>query len=205
VATNFVAPSGTFLRNATVFYLAQFAVSILVVRDAYRHLSGRTPKCGPRAAIGLAMLALGGLALFVALHAVSAAASDGRSPLVLLGLVATVVDLYVAGGCWLALPAAAVQGCGPFAALGRSSTLSRGSRFSIAAVVAWVVVLQTIVLVVGVVLVGALGIESSSGWMLFAIGILYVTVKGCVLAAAYHEACFRKEGAGTEEVTAVFA
>jgi hypothetical protein len=151
--------------------------------------------------MGLVILALGTLALFVALHS-PAVASDGSPLTLVLGIAAIVADIYIAGACWLAFPAAATQSHGIFAALTRGRLLSAGSRLSIAALIVMLVVLQGVTLFPILILISR---GNAPLWLMFVPMILLLTLKACVLAAAYHEACFRKEGAGAEEISAVFA
>jgi hypothetical protein len=42
-------------------------------------------------------------------------------------------------------------------------------------------------------------------WLFAVPGVLFLTLKACVLAAAYREICLLKEGPSPEEVGAVFS
>ena len=44
-----------------------------------------------------------------------------------------------------------------------------------------------------------------SQWVLAISPFVFVTLKGCILAAAYQEACVRKEGPKSDEVVEVFS
>lgn len=199
-------PHDGLFRNLMVVYFAQFAVSVLLVRDAHRHLSGRAPRCGLLAFLGLGSLAVGCLTVFVALDSLAAASFGSPSALPLLLVIATTIaELYLAGAYWLAVPAAAVDGYGVLSAFGRSWRLSEGSRDSVASLVVMIVVLQVFAVVVTIILADAFGLRRRADWLILVPAGLFLTLKSCLLAAAYHEACFRKEGAGTEEVSAVFA
>ena len=189
-------------RNLTVAYLAQFAVTVILVRDAHRRLAGRAPRCGLLAILGLAFLAILGLAVFAVLDSVVAAgfASDTALP-ALLAIAVTVAEAFLGATFWLALPAAAVDGHGAFAALGRARLLAHGSRFPVAVLIILLVFLQWVMMIPLGFLAGSLDTQ----WLFAVPAFLFLTLKACVLAAAHHEACFRKEGAGTEDLTAVFA
>jgi len=193
------------LRNVTAAYLAQFAVTVLLVRDAHRRLAARAPRCGLPAILGLVLLALLGLAVFVLLDSVAAAAFMSSSALpVILVVAVSVVEAFLGATFWLALPAAAVDSHGVFAALGRGRLLAHGSRFAVAVLITMFVVLQWVMLIpIGFVAQG-LGWERSQ-WLIAVPAFLFLSLKACVLAAAYEEARLRKEGPGTEDLSAVFA
>jgi hypothetical protein len=202
---HFLHPAEGLLQNLTIVYLSQFAVFVLLVRDGYRHLTGRAARCGPRAILSLGLLAMGGLALFVVMDSVAVAAF-GSGPLsLLLVIAATVGELYVAGACWLALPAVAVDGRSLLSGMGRSFLLSQGSRFQISAVIALLAVLQLVLMIPIGILSDAFHTGSRLAWVLLVPAFLGLPLKACVLAAAYQEACYRKEGAGVEDVSRVFA
>lgn len=205
VAWNFLHPAEGALRNLMIVYLAQFAVSVLLVRDAWRHMTGRAPRCGPLAFLSLGLFALGGLAVFSLLNSVAVAAFDGSGPISLVLLIATVIgELYIAGACWLAVPAIAADGRGLFAAMGRSFLLSQGSRFQVSALIAMLTVAQGVILIPIGILIAAFD-SWRLEWALLVPVCLVQTLKACVLAACYQEACYRKEGEVVEDVSKVFA
>lgn len=188
-------------RNAIIACLAQLAVATLVVRDAHARLAGRRGRSPPRAMLGLVAYGIAGLAGFAALDfAVVTGLEDADSPLpVFLGFVSTgVLQAFLAAWFWLALPAAAVDGCGFLAALARSRRLGRGSRVRVVTPLLLLLAMQA----GSAVLAGRF---AGSPWLFAVPGVLFLTLKACVLAAAYREICLIKEGPAPEEVGAVFA
>jgi len=191
-------------RSVTAAYLAQFAVTVIVARDAHRRLAGRAPRSGPRALLGLVLLALGSLAVFTLLDSVVANASGHVSLWPIVAFVpVSIAEAFLAGAFWLALPAAAVDGHGILPALGRGRLLSRGSRFAVFSLVFLMVLLQWLVLIPFGWLTGVSDLHSE--WLMAIPVVLFLTLKACVLAAAYHEACIRKEGPRAEDIGRVFA
>ncbi len=188
-----------FLRNATVGYLAQFAVTVLLVREAHRRLAGRPPRSRLRALLGLLPHSLLSLAVFAALDLAVAATFPSDTPLPAIAAIAvSVVQTCLAAAFWLAIPAAAADGHGPLAALGRSRHLSRGSRFAMAVTVVLLLLLEW----------GSVFVTFSLGrdeWAAASSIALFVTMKACVLAAAYREICLLKEGLLPDEIGAIFA
>jgi len=207
VATDLLwLPTGL-ARNAAIGYLAQFAIAVIVVRDAWRRLAGRAPRSGLFALLGLVPLALGGLALFATLSGsvvvAFAVLAGNPSPLsLLLVLGVTVAQSFLGATFWLALPAAAVDGHRLLPALRRSRLLAHGSRFALF----WLIsVLETLEWILLIPIALALR-ESPIGEWAFAIPpFVFVTLKGCILAAAYEEACLRKEGQRPDEIVEVFS
>jgi hypothetical protein len=207
VSLDLLEPRAGRLSDVALAYFAQFAVTVVVVRHAHRRLAGRAPRAGPLALLGLAPLALGSLAAFALLDSVVAAAferSDSALP-VLLFIPNAVAQAFLAATFSLALPAIAVDGHGIFSALGRARLLVHGSGFAIFSVLALTFVLQWVMVIPFGMVAGLLGLEQG-GQLMFAVpAILFVTLKACILAAAYHEACVRKEGARADELGAIFA
>lgn len=188
-------------RNATIAYLAQLAVATIVVRDAHGRLAGRRGRSGPRALLGLVAYGMTSLAAFAVLDlAVTAGLEKSGSPLaVFLAVVAaSITQAFAAAWFWLALPAAAVDGCGFLAALGRSRRLGQGSRFRVV-----VPLLLLLALQMGSVIL--VRIVAEEPWLFAVPGVLFLSLKACVLAATYREMCLLKEGPPPEEVGAVFS
>jgi hypothetical protein len=190
-----------FAQNAIVGYFAQFAVTVLLVREAHRQLAGRPARSRLRAMLGLLPFAVGGLAAFAALD-LAVTVWSPRSGTLLPGLIAvvatTVMQTYLAATFWLAFPAAAVEGHSPVSALGRSLRLARGSRPGMA-----IIVLLLVLAEAGVIL--GIAIIGRDTWPLVLPTVLFIPLKACVLAAAYHELCLLKEGPPPDEVGAIFA
>ncbi len=205
LSLDLVEPRQGFLLDVTLAYLLQFAVMAVLVRDAYRHLAGRAPRNRARGFLGLPLLALGSLAAFVALNSLVAAATEGSpGPAFLIAILTTVGEAVLAATCWLALPAA-VDGYGPFSALRRSRLLAQGSGFTVWLLAVMPVFLVWIALVVFALVVEALDFRHPPNGLAAVPLILFLPLKACILAAAYHEACLRKEGPRADELGAVFA
>lgn len=186
-------------RNAIIGYLAQFAVTVILVREAHRRLAGRPAGSRLRAIAGLVPFSVGSLAAFAALDLAAATLFSRNTPLPVIGAVATaILQTYLAATFWLALPAAAVDGHGLFSALGRSLRLTRGSRFPMAVTVLLLIVLES-----GAVLVA--GLAARDEWAVVVPITLFVGLKACILAAAYREICLLKEGLPPDEIGAIFA
>lgn len=206
VPSDLLEPRAGFLLDVILAYLVQFAVTVILVRHAHRGLAGRAPRSRPLAILGLVLLALGGLALFGALDSVVVAASESSSALpVLLFIPVTVAEMFIAATCWLALPAAAVDGRGVFSALGRGRLLAHGSGFTVFVLIVVSFFLQWIMVIPCGILIGALDADGLFKWLFAVPAILSVPLKACLLAAAYHEACLRKEFPRADKIGAVFA
>jgi hypothetical protein len=140
------------------------------------------------------------LATFLALDLGFAYGSLGTPPFGVgcLFVFTTSVKAFLATGFWLAVPAIAVDGEGFLAALGRSWRLAHGSRLRI---------LALLVLLLFPYWAGLALLEFVAGdaWLSYAaLSLLLLTLKACLLAAAYREICLAKEGPRAHELTAVF-
>ncbi|MFI5403858.1 MAG: hypothetical protein ACHQ1G_13050, partial [Planctomycetota bacterium] len=80
--------------------------------------------------------------------------------------------------------------------------LTRGSRSAMRVTVVLLVVLEFGTFL-GVAFVGRF--RGRDTWALLVPAALFITLKACVLAAAYHELCVLREGPPPDEVGAVFA
>jgi len=195
-----VAFDGSSSRPTLLAYFGQLAVMALLVRDAHAQLAARAGRRTLRAFFGIAVYGGAGLAAFAALDI--AAASMFQTPasaLITFGL-ALLVQAALASWFCLALPAAAVDGLGFFAALARSLRLGRGSRIRIVVPLVMLLLLQTAAPIPLRMLLGLW-----QPWILAAIGVLLLTLKASVLAAMYREICVLKEGLPPEEVGQIFA
>jgi len=188
-------------RNVTIGYLAQFAITVIVIRDAHRRLSGRDGRRSLRAVPGLLAYALASLGVFVAIDLLVTWATLFTSPVsTFVGVLASsVAAAILAARLWIALPAAAVDGSTFFASLRRSVRLVRGTAAGIAFLAILLIVLQ------GVATMPFGFLASEMPWILTVPVVLFLTFKACVVAAAYRELCLLKEGPRPEELGAVFA
>jgi hypothetical protein len=193
--------------NVAVAYACQFAVTVLLVRDAYRHLAGRAPRRGLKGLLALPLLAAAGLAVFSALDFLAMRFADEMGLWLPFAIAVTVAEVFLAGACWLAIPSAAVDGHGPASAVRRSLLLSRGSRSAVASLAVMLLAQQGLVFVPIGIVASSAGVDLGDlpVHMVAIPIVLFLTLKACILAAAYHEACYRKEGAGAEEISAIFA
>jgi hypothetical protein len=185
-------------RNTIIGYLAQFAVTVILVREAHRRLAARPPESRFRAMVGLVPFALGSLAAFFLLDLVVTAVRPSTPLPLFLAIGVTVAETFLATTFWLALPAAALDGHGFLSALGRSRHLAPGSRLAIAVAVVLLAILEWTTALL-------LGFAEVHEGVVFVPAALFVTVKACVLAAAYRETCLLREGPPAEEISAVFA
>lgn len=207
VSLDLLEPQAGRLSDVALAYFAQFAVTAVLVRHAHRRLAGRAPRARPLALLGLVPLALGSLAVFALLDSVVAAAFEKSSSAlpVVLFIPNAVAQAFLAATCSLALPAIAVDGHGIFSALGRARLLAHGSGFAIFSVLALPFLLQWVMVIPFGIVTGLLGLWQWEKLMFAIPAILFVTLKACILAAAYHEACVRKEGPRADEIGAIFA
>lgn len=198
---------GTGVSPGIAVYLAQYAVSVILVRDAHRRMSLRPARTSLRAMLGLAFLAAGGLAVFAVLDAAASVAarawSDPAGAVLLVALATILTEMFLAATFWLAIPAAAVDGHGLLSALGRARLLAHGSRPTLLGLIFLLGLLQWAMLIPFAVLEDIP--RSWTAWLPMVPVLLLVTLKACVLAAAYEEACLRKEGRQPGEIVEVFA
>jgi len=206
VSMDLVEPAADIEGDVILSYFAQFAATVILVRQAHRALAGRAPRGGPIAILRVAILAIGSLLVFAALDGLVAAASECSSALpVLIFIAITVAEAFLAATFWLALPAVAVDGHGVFSALSRGRALAHGSGFRVFALILVPFFLQWIMVLPFGLLVNALEGHALSKLVFAVPAILLVTLKACVLAAAHHEACLRKEGPRADEIGSIFA
>jgi len=199
-----VATDARLLRTVAIGFGAQFAVTVILVREAHRRLAGRPTKSRLRAMLGLLPFSAGGLATFAVLDLSVTDTTPRGGPLILMvamSIVAmSIAQLFLAATFWLGLPAAAVDGCGLFRALGRGRMLARGSRLALAVVLVALMFLEW-----GAALLFGFATQPENEGALAPVAVLFITVKACVLAAAYREACFLKEGPPADELGAIFS
>lgn len=190
-----------FSTNVGIGYVAQFAVTAILVRDAHGRLAGRRSVTRLRSLFALAVHAGLSLAVFVLLDVgvIALVHADAEEVAIFASVGSVVVQALLGAWFSLALPAAAIDGHGLLGALGRSARLGRGARLPLVLVLVVLVVLQTCFLIVS----GLVGRGVS--WPFAVLGVVIVALKACVLAAAYREASVVREGLPPEEVGAVFA
>ena len=201
LAIDAMMPEGLF-RNVAIGYGAQFAVTVILVREAHRRLAGRPTKSRSRAILGLLPLSAGALLAFALLDLLVTMTTRSHGPHVwlILMIAMSIAQVLLAAAFWLALPAAAIDGHGPFSALGRGRRLSRGARFPLAVVVIALTLLEW-----GFALILGTAMEPEHEAALAAIALLSITFKACVLAAAYRELCLLREGPPPDELGAIFS
>ncbi len=155
-----------------------------------------------RAILGLLPLSAGVLAAFAVLDLlVTATAPRGGPPASLIfTLAASIAQTFLAATYWLALPAAAVDGHGVFSALVRARGLARGARFPLAVLLVMLVLLGW-----AAALVFGLATRPENEGALAPVAVFFITIKACVLAAAYREACLLEEGPPADEIGAIFS
>lgn len=109
----------------------------------------------------------------------------------------------------VALPAAAVEGCGPFQALGRSTALTRGSRWAIFAVILVVGIPGGIIGYLGAHFLKSAGPDGYHTWPMteFKAALAFFTYPfgGVFTTAVYFELRRLREGALRGELAEVFA
>jgi hypothetical protein len=188
--------------RAVLAYLGQFAIAALLVRDACRTLSGGRTRLRLRTWIGLPAYAGLSLLAFVLLDVAILGMLRGSDAAVLVGLaVASLAQAILASLFWFAIPAAVVEGLGLFAALRRSMHLARGSVYRLAVPIVFLSVLQ----VASVAVLSAFVHGPDDPWQFAVTAVFFLTVKACILAAAYHEIRLIREGPRPEELRRVFA
>jgi hypothetical protein len=134
--------------------------------------------------------------------------SIGFGLIVFLGFVLLVVPGVIAlCALYVAVPAVVVEDVGPGEALGRSRTLTKGSRWSILAV-ALVVGVVTFVAAAAAGALVALGVSALPhpvpALLSTAIVALLTPLGACAAAVAYHDLRVAKEGVDTATLVKVF-
>lgn len=133
--------------------------------------------------------------------------------------VILVVGAYLMVRWWVAIPTVVVESIGPIAALGRSSELTKGNRWSVLGVmVLWGLLAFVVGAVIQVVLALAAGmpldpeaatVDAGSGGVVVQIvgGIVNLVFAGLgasVVAVGYHDLRIAKEGGDTNQIARAF-
>ena len=119
-------------------------------------------------------------------------------------LLLIVPGLILAAMWYVAIPACVLEGAGPFAALSRSSELTKGSRWKVVGVA---LLIFLIIAIPAAVVQGVLGY--TLGWTGVAVGSYLARVVGgafgaIVAAVLYHDLRVAREGIDTDRIAAVF-
>ncbi len=191
--------------------MAFFVASGAMTYGVFQQLRGRQAGLGPCIVVGLKRMfpILGVFILIVLcfLGIVIIGAIVGRiaGPLALLMFIPMLM-LWCA--LWSAVPIAVVERPGVFASLSRSAELTKGSRWSIFAIVFILWVLEWVVstIIEKSLIDGASAMSDMKTYMLISMGftLIYGSLKAVAAAVGYHDLRASKEGVGIEELAKVF-
>jgi hypothetical protein len=151
--------------------------------------------------IGRAARALG--ALLVIAFVVGIMATIGALGLIFPAFI--ILSLY-----WVSVPAAVVEGIGPFRAMGRSMRLAEGSMWRIFGVIAilWLIYagVAIVVWLLFLMMRGAAGLEPRLAQIIvdgFVLALM-LALQGVMAGVAYHQLAAARDGLSAEDVAKVF-